>query len=83
MVEVLLVELVILLGPMSRVRRAVYAQLIRVHAVAFQLHIMLHLVGVQRLLMMIGACSTALLSTWATHILRQVAEVVVLHHFNS
>jgi len=43
---------------------------------------MLHLMGVQGLLMMGLTAGVTLLSTRPIHILRQVAKVIVLHHFN-
>ena len=80
--EVLRVELVILLANVPRVCRAICTQLVRVHAAAFQLVIMLHLMGIQGLLVMSLATGVALLPAGPTHILCQVAKVIVLHHLN-
>jgi len=82
MMEVLRVELVVLLANMPLVCLAIYTQFIRVHAATFQLVIMLHLMGVQRLLVMGLTAGVALLPTRPIHILCQVAKVIVLHHFN-
>jgi len=43
---------------------------------------MLHLMGIQGLLMMGLTSGVALLPTGPTRILCQVAEVIILHHFN-